>query len=72
MKDKLDKVKAACESRGDFPGCCKGCVANYGEDQFINVHSNTVYARCKLGFPRSWNTVAIAQDICGLLNNKED
>ena len=52
----LNKLKAACLSRGDLPDACNGCPANdnnttgpvYGSDY-------TSFPRCKLLCPRAWN-----------------
>lgn len=72
MKIELDKIRAACESRGDFPDSCEGCIANYGAQEFYKEHSAGVYARCKLGFPRAWNIAEMEQAIYCLLFNKEN
>lgn len=72
MKIELDKIKSACKNRGDVPDCCRGCPANPDGDEVSCDRNLRVIARCRLGFPRSWNVAEMEQRIYRLLPNKEN
>lgn len=71
-KGSLDKVRKACRSRGDMPGSCRGCPANPDGDVVPCDSDLKVLARCRLGFPRTWDTERMEQEIQDLLPNKEN
>ena len=72
MKIELDKIKSACKSRGNLPGSCRGCPANPDGDAVPCDSDLKVFARCRLGFPRTWDTEKMEQEIQDLLPNKEN
>ena len=71
-RESLDKVRKACRSRGDLPGSCKGCPANPDGDAVPCDSDLKVFARCRLGFPRTWDTERMEQEIQDLLPDKEN
>lgn len=72
MKIELDKIKSACKNRGDLPDCCRGCPANPDGDEVPCDRNQSVFARCRLGFPRTWDTERMEQEIQNLLPDKEN
>ena len=71
-RESLDKVREACRSRGDLPGSCRGCPANPDGDAVPCDSDLKVFARCRLGFPRTWDTERMEQEIQDLLPDKEN
>lgn len=68
MQINLYEVKSKCASRGKLPDACRGCPANPDGNTVPADKSGTVYARCELGFPRSWKVSSMENTIYGLLH----
>ena len=58
MKINLSELQYKCLSRGELPGCCKGCPANV-DDSISDNSSNGILARCTLLCPRAWDVTKI-------------
>ena len=71
-RESLDKVREACRSRGDLPGGCRGCPANPDGDEVPCDRNQEVFARCRLGFPRTWDTEKMEQEIQAIKEDRND